>query len=1268
MPVYLAMAQGSSNYKVDVSLKVELLDGTHRSKNFRAVLDTGAAPVIVRRGALPYDVDLGVLKQPPLLFDAQRKAISVLGVVTGHVKMGSGEYLVEALVAEELSVDLLLGTQFIDQHIQVINSRRRKVLMSEGDEVPLADDRNAKPGKVRVAECLVIPPRSEAVLPVYSDARGLCLVTSSGARRVSVTNGLHHLDEGENFLIKVANFSRQSVSLKPGMIIGTAETHVENKILNVEESGPSNNEVDWRKILDLDGLENDEKKEVTRVLDRYSYLWDNKRLGVLHGTRHRIDTHGSPVFQHPYRAGPSARQAEKEEVDRMLKLGVIEPSTAEWASPVVLIPKPDGSTRFCVDYRKLNALTARDVYPLPRMDECLDSLGEAEFFSTLDANSGFWQIEVTPEDRDKTTFSCHVGMYRFTRMPFGLINAPATFQRAMDIILSEVRWESVIVYLDDVIVFSRTFEEHLKHLGVVLGKLSEAGATLKFSKCHFFRRSVDYLGHRLLPHKLQVLEKNVEAIRKASAPTSKTQVRSFLGLCGVYRRFVPNYATIAKPLTALTKKGSAETFSLTPDQYDAFEALKSSLTSPPTLSLPREGRPYAIETDASDSQIGCVLQQSDENGIWHPLGYWSRQLNAAEHNYSATEKEALAIVWAVTHLRPYVERTHFIVRTDHSSLQWLLNISGDNARLVRWRLRLSEFTFDIQYKPGRLNQAADALSRMATEGSDQSSLDHDVPCLSIEVLPIVKKSIAIPEAGPTLAEVSLEPMRVSEIVAAQADDEMCKALLPKNLFEVDDRGLVCRTSPLDGSVQIVMPTDLQERCLSLYHLPKIAGHPGGTKMYAQMRKSFYWPRMAMDVNRYVASCPSCIKKSLRVSRKTTKLQLFPPTAPMEFIAMDILGPLTLTDQGNRFLLVVTDRFSKLTRAYPLATTTAEVVAKTFFDGWVAAGYGIPQVLLTDNGTQFVAKFFQSFCRILGVKQVFTSAYHPSTNGQTERFNRTIVEFMGAYVAEHQRDWDELAAIATYSYNVKPHPATGFTPFELVTAVLQTSLLAQVVLTPKRPERSKAEIRNEFLGTVSRCTMLARENLSTQQDRYKRAHDAHVRARTSDLAVGDWAYVKTYVAPRELSKKLIFPAVGPFVVTRVGPDRKTFKVSTPDGEVTVSADRVRKCPFPADLPHDMLFATSTPEEEAPQVRDEEDDLSAWEEYVIDHLVSHRRDDAGTMHVRVRWFGYDPSADTWEPILHIPRELLRRYVKRRKLSQSEFGLRSLEGTEVTGVQSS
>jgi hypothetical protein len=591
-PIYLATARGPSNYKVDVSVKMIVLrDGKSRivGCDLRAVLDRGAAPMVIRLRALPAGVQVYGLDDAPLLIDAQRKAITLAGVVRGWMRMGEAEYEINALVVDELSVDLLIDTQFIDKHVHLINSRHRIVVMNRGEEVPLIAADNSSAGHVFVVEGIEIPPKCEAVVRVKSQARGLCLVTGLGRRDAAVANGLHELDSGSSFLMKVGNFGTRSVTLTPGTVIAYAEVYSENLVLNVEDQ-PSKNPAEWEGNLDLEVLTENQRDVFRKVLREYSHLWDQNRLGVLQGTVNRIETQGNPVFQHPYRAGAEARKAEKEEVARMLRLGVIEPSQAEWASPVVLIPKSDGSIRFCIDYTRINALTAREVYPLPRMDECLDSLGEAEYFSTLDANTGFWQIEVCEKERDKATFSCHSGMYRFKRMPFGLVNAPATFQKAMDNILADLRWESVIVYLDDVIIFSRSFEEHVRHLTLVLQKLSEAGATLKFSKCQFFRRSVDYLGHRILPHKLQVLAKYVESIAKAVEPTKKTQVRSFLGLCGIYHRFVPNYAAIAKPLTNLTKKGAAENFVLTETEQKAFGTLKARLISAPTLSLPRECR------------------------------------------------------------------------------------------------------------------------------------------------------------------------------------------------------------------------------------------------------------------------------------------------------------------------------------------------------------------------------------------------------------------------------------------------------------------------------------------------------------------------------------------------------------------------------------------------------------------------------------------------------------------------------------------------------
>ena len=420
----------------------------------------------------------------------------------------------------------------------------------------------------------------------------------------------------------------------------------------------------------------------------------------------------------------------------MLKAGVIEPTASEWASPVVLVPKPDGSMRFCIDYRRLNALTVRDSYPLPRMEECIDSLGDATIFSTLDCNSGYWQIPVHPDDRAKTTFTSHEGLYRFLRMPFGLRNAPATFQRFVDITLAGLTWKICLVYLDDIIIFSKTKEEHLSHLDAVLHRLYRAGLSLNLKKCYFFRDTVSYLGHVIRPGQLTVADKNTHALKTAKPPTTQSELRSFLGLCNVYRRFVAGFAKIAAPLNALLRKGENPQFgTLSEEQLAAFETLRTRLLDPPILALPRAEGLFILDTDASQEQIGCCLFQEQASGTRHPVGYWSRGLTSAERNYSTTEKECLAIVWAILQLRPYLEGKHFIIRTDHNSLRWVLNLADAQGRLARWRLRLLEFDFEVQYAPGKEHHGADTLSRLRPSdpslAEPATAVDTEIPCFEV---------------------------------------------------------------------------------------------------------------------------------------------------------------------------------------------------------------------------------------------------------------------------------------------------------------------------------------------------------------------------------------------------------------------------------------------------------------------------------------------------------------------------------------------------------
>ena len=610
--------------------------------------------------------------------------------------------------------------------------------------------------KIRLARRVIIAPHSECHVPVTVPMSGDILLNPKPELfqryHVSIAHGIIRAKPNVFVVIRLANLSSKPRVLLKNQVLGFADQapstvleisfddgktpsvfHPNDKPTEASTTGTENNPPTIDDI-DLNHLPTDIQEKARKLLSKYDHMWNGK-LGKISVTEHRIKLKddAQPVHLQPYRAGPKAREFEQTEVRRMMEDGVIEHAQSEWASPVVIVAKKDGSLRFCIDYRKLNDLTVKDSYPLPRIDECLDTLGHAKVFSTLDANSGYWQIPVANKDNPKTAFTCHAGCFQFCRMPFGLCNAPATFQRTLDIILSRYRWQSCLVYLDDIIIFSPDYESHLEHVDRVLSALQSAGVSLKLRKCNFFADSVDYLGHVITPGKLHVSTTNTDAVRGFKAPRTQTELKSFLGLCNVYRRFVPNFARTAAPLQQFLCKGQPyELPEFNEDQYHAFNLLKQAISEPPVLRLPQSNLPYSLDTDACQHQIGCALMQTHPDGMRYPIGFWSRSLSPAERNYSVSEKECLAVIWAIQLLRPYLERTHFEVYTDHQPLRWLLSLTDVNGRLARWRLLLQEFDFIVKYKKGIKNTIADAISRLPTYGESQVAPDTDLPCFLIE--------------------------------------------------------------------------------------------------------------------------------------------------------------------------------------------------------------------------------------------------------------------------------------------------------------------------------------------------------------------------------------------------------------------------------------------------------------------------------------------------------------------------------------------------------
>ena len=444
----------------------------------------------------------------------------------------------------------------------------------------------------------------------------------------------------------------------------------------------------------------------------------------------------SPVKRNPRRLPLGKRQEADSAVEKTHEQGIIDKSTSPWCSPVVLVRKKDGTTRFCVDYRRLNDVTQKDSFPLPRVDSTLDALNGSQWFSTLDLKSGYWQVELEESAKEKTAFSYGKRLWQFNVMPFGLCNAPATFERLMESVLAHMPWETCLVYLDDIIVLGKSFDEHLDNLTRVFERLRNSNLKLSTTKCCLCQTQVTYLRCVVTRNGIEPDPKKIEAVRSWPVPLNVQELRSFLRLCSYYKRFVRDFAKMAKPLHSLTQKNAS--FKWTEECQEVFVKLKEHLSQSPVLIYPDSSSEFILDTDASHLAIGAVLSQMVD-GKEHPVAYFSRTLNQPEQQYCITRKELLAVVQSIEHFHPYLYGRHFLVRTDHASLQWLLNFKASEGQLARWMQKLGEYDFEVKHRKGVEHGNADALSRrpcfsesckyckrVEVKSNTQQSLNDDV--------------------------------------------------------------------------------------------------------------------------------------------------------------------------------------------------------------------------------------------------------------------------------------------------------------------------------------------------------------------------------------------------------------------------------------------------------------------------------------------------------------------------------------------------------------
>ena len=845
--------------------------------------------------------------------------------------------------------------------------------------------------------------------------------------------------------------------------------------------------------------------------------------GRTHIIQHHIDLIAGtkPRNSPPYRYAPARRKIIEEKLTEMLDQGVITPSKSPWASPVVLAPKKDGSTRFCIDYRKLNDVTIRDAYPIPRIDDTLDALQHAKFFSTLDLRSGYWQVEMDPNSRPITAFVTHKGLFECAVMPFGLTNAPATFQRLMDIVLAGLKWQCCLVYLDDIIIYSSTFDQHLLDLRNVLSALADAHLTLKASKCNFCRREMKFLGHLVTPDGIKPDPGLISTIVQFSQPEKIKDIQAFLGLTGYYRRFIPNYAKITEPLLKLLRSQQSPThptlLAWDDDCTTAFETLKQRLISSPIMHTPDFTYPFILELDACEYGIGCILTQ-EYNNRKYVIAYASRTLSASERNYSSVEREALAIVWATKHFRQYLEGGPVFVRSDCKALQWLKTARDPTGRLARWAMKLSPYNIIIQHRPGASNPNGDFVSRYPL--SDSRS---DIPeLLSIEYTLNIWENTNILQ---DIRSQQLQDSRLCRIIrilqkhpSVPFGNTHAPYLLLNNLlYKVRHINSYTDQRIQTNKYLLVIPQSMQRQILTWAHDHPTAGHAGRIKTLFRLSSRVYWPSMRKDVFKYVQQCLSCQQFKYNNFSTSSPMQLHIITKPWHTIGIDIMGPFPPTLRQKRFLLVIVDYFTRWIEIFALRQTTATDVVNILINE-IFCRYGFPTYILSDNGPQFVAQLFQEICKSLGIGRKLTANYHPQTN-MTERVNRTLKPLIAIYAQRHPGLWDKEIQKLAFAIRTSVNETTGDTPAYLnFGRDPQTPL--DLILTnyvsgppPTTPEHQYIRNYRADLTHNLRLTYhLVREHSEIQKYHQKYNYDKHTSSRR--FVLGDLVWVELPTPPNQ----------------------------------------------------------------------------------------------------------------------------------------------------------